>query len=185
MGGQPAQGLPRYSADTVVVDLFGRTGNTGAARHQATRISRLATNRVYNEGEEGRKRKRGCGERADRTRMRSGGERLRDEDMHINRETSTEMSDHTVNEPTSLYRTFLLATPRADYILPVHLSPSPSILHDLRVSHPPANPHATTLRSFSIPVSIPTSGGQTGGGGAEDNSSPLSLINARSRREID
>lgn len=109
MGGQPARGLPRYSADTVVVDLFGQTGNTGAARHQATRISRLATNRVYNEGErgneetgEGRKRKREW----DRTRMRSGEGRLRDEDMHINRETSTEMSDHTVNEPTSLYRTF-------------------------------------------------------------------------------
>jgi len=35
MGGQPARGLPRYSADTVVVDLFGRTGNTGAARRGA------------------------------------------------------------------------------------------------------------------------------------------------------
>lgn len=33
MGGQPARGLLHNgNADTVVVDLFGRTGNTGAAR---------------------------------------------------------------------------------------------------------------------------------------------------------
>jgi len=36
MGGQSARGLLRNSsADTVVVDLFGRTGNTGAARRGA------------------------------------------------------------------------------------------------------------------------------------------------------
>lgn len=37
---------------------------------------------------------RRCDERADGTRARSRRERLKDEDMHINRETSTEMSDH-------------------------------------------------------------------------------------------
>lgn len=147
-----------------------RKHRRGAARHQATRISRLATNRVYNKGEreEGRKRKRGRGERADRTRMRSGGGRLRDEDMHINRETSTEMSDHTVNEPTSLYRTFPVATPRADYIPPVHLSPSPSILHDLRTSPilPPI--HTLLLRDhspFRFQFRHTRGAGRGGGGG--------------------
>lgn len=72
--------------------------------------------------------------------MRSGEGRLRDEDMHINRETSTEMSDHTVNEPTSLYRTFPVATiPRPGCIPPVHLSPSPSIPRTISASpHPPS-----------------------------------------------
>lgn len=104
MGGQPARGLLHSgSADTVVVDLFGRTGNTGAARRgielrgfhgwrQTGRQPRVG--RREREIERGRRMRRDAARGRTETRMRSGEGRLRDEDMHINRETSTEMSDH-------------------------------------------------------------------------------------------
>lgn len=44
--------------------------------------------------ERGRRTRRDAARGRTETRMRSGERRLRDEDMHINRETSTEMSDH-------------------------------------------------------------------------------------------
>lgn len=109
MGGQPARGLlhstvarGHSSRGFIWSD---RKHRRGAARHRATRISWLATNRATTgrngEREIDRDRDRGgwrtrCGAARGRTetRMRSGEGRLRDEDMHINRETSTEMSDH-------------------------------------------------------------------------------------------
>lgn len=75
--------------------------------------------------------------------MRGRTQRLKDEDMHINRETSTEMSDHRE---------------RADVVVsnvpsPVHFPPPPLALRPA----PSSLPHSPSLPA-SVSVSIPTYG---------------------------
>lgn len=57
-------------------------------------------------------------ERADKGKGGGARQELKDEDMHINRETSTEMSDHRWNEPT-----FVVSNH------PRPLSPSSTLVH--------------------------------------------------------
>lgn len=79
MGGQPARGLPRYSADTVVVDLFGRTGNTGAAR-RGIKLRGFHGWRRIGFTTKGRGRGEGNGGEETEGRARRGGGQNKDEE---------------------------------------------------------------------------------------------------------
>lgn len=100
----------------VVVDLFGRAGNTVALPRNEGRI----------------KGKGGGGARQE----------LKDEDMHINRETSTEMSDHRWNEPTFVVsnRSILPLPPLS--LVPISIQPY--------VAPPPPSMNVALKRRRSI-----------------------------------